>query len=119
MRDDTFARAALDVEMEISAIEDAQGARARVRPILRRRHRGIFSSEMPTPLSAISMDKRPSRLQCATGVLPPRVGAQPCFKEFSTIGWSSMLGTSVKGFLAELLHYFEIVAPNRATSYPK
>src|SRR6266403_1409603 len=79
---------------------------------------GIFSSEMPTPLSSISMRSRPSRLVVLNSIFPPpSFGASPCFRQFSTIGWSSMLGTNASSAASSMCFTMARLSfPNRATS---
>src|SRR5258707_795990 len=79
---------------------------------------GIFSSEMPTPLSSISMRKRPSRFVVRNWILPPSIfRASPCFKQFSTMGCSNMLGTKASSASSStLLIISRLSRPNRATS---
>jgi len=65
-------------------------AHVRLSRCLRRKHAAIFSSgNAATPLSASRWRSGRRGLPCATGVASFELGARPCFKEFSTIGWSS------------------------------
>src|SRR5260221_605371 len=78
----------------------------------------LLSFCQPNSLFSISMRKRPSRFVVRNWILPPSIfGASPCFKQFSTMGCSNMLGTKASSASSStLLIISRLSRPNRATS---